>query len=102
MKEKSAQIQEENDDSQYNAVVNNVIEYKTPPPTAIHSNEEIKDEKIKIDEDFLKSSLAIGSEELKAVRDAGEKQKQKIITDITDPMPGAVVKYFFENNDDQF
>ena len=102
MKEKSAQIQEQNDVSQYNTVVNDVNEYKTPPPTSIPSNEKIKDEKIKIDENFLKFSLAIASEELKAVRDADKKQKQQIITDITDPTPGAVVKDFFEDNDNQF
>ena len=76
MKEKSAQIQEQNDVSQYNTVVNDVNKYKIPSP--IPSNEEIKDEKIKIDEDFLKTSQTIASEELKAIRDADKNKNKKL------------------------
>ena len=48
--------------------------------------------------------LAKAKQNLSATREADEDDKQKIITDITEPTPGAVVKDYFDDEDqnDQF
>ena len=80
--------------------IKDVKNYETPIPGPLPSNEEInKNTNIKTEQQFLEESLAVASENLKAARENDEKEQQKIITDITDPTPGAVVKDFFDDDD---
>ena len=55
-----------------------------------------------MNKETLEIALAKAKQNLKAARDADEEDKQKIINDITDPTPGAVVKDYFDDDNDQF
>ena len=55
-----------------------------------------------MNKETLEIALAKAKQNLKATRDADEEDKQKIINDITDPTPGAVVKDYFDDDNDQF
>ena len=50
---------------------------------------------------MLETALAVAKQNLNATDKADEEDKQKIITDIVDPTPGAVVKDYFDDDDDQ-
>ena len=50
----------------------------------------------------LEIALAKAKQNLKVTRDVDENDKQKIISDITDPTPGAVVKDYFDDDNNQF
>ena len=50
----------------------------------------------------LEIALAKAKQNLKVTRDVDEDDKQKIISDITDPTPGAVVKDYFDDDNNQF
>ena len=52
--------------------------------------------------DTLEIALVKAKQNLKVTRDVDEDDKQKIISDITDPTPGAVVKDYFEDDNNQF
>ena len=55
-----------------------------------------------MNKETLEIALAKAKQNLKVTRDADEEDKQKIINDITDPTPGAVVKDYFDDDHDQF
>ena len=84
------------------AEIVDVNEYSPPIPGPLPSNDTIKNGKIEINKETLEITLAKAKQSLKATRDADEEDKQKLISDITDPTPGAVVKDYFDDDNNQF
>ena len=62
-------------------------------------NKEIESQRVQIDKDFLKTSLQIASEEIKAAKETNDEKVKKILSDITDATPGLTVKDKFDDDD---
>ena len=86
------------------AEIVNVNEYSLPLPGPLPTNNTVKEEKFKIDKETLEIALPTAKQNLKATREANEDDKQNIISSITDLTAGAVVRDYFDddNQNEQF
>ena len=61
-------------------------------PAPLKTTEEIFKKRSEIDETFLKTSLEIANEEIKANKHVEAEKTEKILEDIVTPLPGLVVQ----------